>query len=103
MSEYKKVFEGFLNDNAEGVAKNPKAPKYRSGGGKNAIRVTEDIPKGTVIYLAAWGGKGEYGPYIRMTGQVQASEKPVQKPVPAGGGGFDDDIPFAQFEKGTVV
>lgn len=101
MTTYTQVFEGFLNDNAEGLLKNAKAPKYRSSGsGKSAIVTTIDIPAGSVIALAAWGGKGNYGQYIKISGQLvhpdQHSQPPQQQapqqqqePPP-----FDDDIPF---------
>ncbi len=97
MAKYTQVFDGFLNDNAEGVQKNAKAPRYRSSGsGKSAIVATQDIPKGSVIAFAAWGGKGQYGPYIKLSGQlVEADNAPQQQPqqdqvAPD----FDDDIPF---------
>jgi len=108
MANYTQVFEGFLNDNSEGVQKNAKAPKYRSSGsGKSAIVTTQDIPAGSVIALAAWGGKGQYGPYIKISGQLvhpehmpsSPSEPPQQNyqqapPVQQQAPDFDDDIPF---------
>lgn len=120
MATYTQVFEGFLNDNSEGVQKNEKAPKYRSSGsGKSAIVATQDIPAGSVIALAAWGGKGQYGPYIKISGQLvhpdqqQNYQQPVQQapqqnyqqppqqapqqqaaPQQEAPPPFDDDIPF---------
>ena len=97
MPKYTQVFEGFLNDNAEGVAKNAKAPKYRSSGsGKSAIVAQCDIPAGSVIAFAAWGGKGNYGNYIKLTGQlVEADHMPTQQaPAPQTPPDLDDDIPF---------
>ena len=93
MAKYTQVLEGFLNDNSEGVQKNAKAPKYRSSGsGKSAIVTTQDIPAGSVIAFAAWGGRGDYGPYIKLTGQLIGQDDQAQQAQPEPG--FDDEIPF---------
>ena len=102
MASYTQVFEGFLNDNAEGVLKKSKAPKYRSSGsGKSAIVTTQDIPAGSVIALAAWGGKGNYGPYIKISGQLVNQDQQAPSPQQTHAASqqqppqdFDDDIPF---------
>lgn len=93
MANYTDAFSGFLNDNAEGVQKNPKAPKYKSNSsGKSTIVALVDIPKGSVIAFAAWGGKNDYGPYVQLKGQlVEAEHMPAQETPKED---FCDDIPF---------
>jgi len=103
MAKYTQVFDGFLNDNSEGVQKNNKAPKYRSSGsGKSAIVATQDIPKGSVIAFAAWGGKGQYGPYIKLSGQLVEADHMPQQQAPQGQTegqhDFDDEIPFNRLQ-----
>lgn len=110
-NKYIQVFEGFLNDNSEGIAKNAKAPRFRSSAsGKSAIVTTQDIPAGSVITFGAWTGKGNYGHYIKLSGQlvvgessppihpqqhVQSQSAPPQQQAPQQQDDpFDDDIPF---------
>lgn len=96
MPKYTQVLEGFLNDNSEAQQKNEKAPKYRSSGsGKSAIVVTQDIPAGSIIAFAAWGGKGKFGSYISLKGQlVEPDHMPQSAPQEQQPDPFDDDIPF---------
>lgn len=99
MPKYTEVFEGFMNDNSEGVQKNAKAPKYRSSGsGKSAIVAKQDIPAGSVIAFAAWGGAGRYGPYIQLKGQLVEPDhmpsQPMQNQSAVVDNELDDDIPF---------
>lgn len=102
MPKYTEVFSGWMNDNSEGQQKNKNAPKYRSSGsGKSAIVATHDIPAGSIIALAAWGSKGQYGPQIQIKGQlVEPDHMPQQtqtneaQPQEQEKPDFDDDIPF---------
>lgn len=96
MPTYTEAFEGFLNDNAKGIQKNAKAPRYRSSGsGKSAIVALVDIPKGSIISFAAWGNKGQYGPYIQLKGQlVEPEHMPEQTDQSQPAPDFDDEIPF---------
>lgn len=91
--EYKDVFSGFLNQNTKKTS--DKSPSYKSSGGKSAIVVKETIPAGTILYIAAWGGKSEHGPYISLKAQAKADElKKSEKSSSGGGDDFNDDIPF---------
>ena len=96
MSNYKEVFSGILGDNSKGVQANSKAPKYRSTStGKNVIVAKEDIPKGSIVTFAAWGGSGQYGHYIKLSGQlVEPEHMPTTDQSSESPPDFDDDIPF---------
>lgn len=90
--EYKDVFSGFLNQNTKKTS--DKSPAYKSSAGKSAIVVKETIPAGTILYIAAWGGKSEHGNYINIKAQAKTEELKKSSKAESGGDDFNDDIPF---------
>lgn len=104
MTQYDNTNSGILTRNER--QRNDKDPGYQG-----SINID-----GKEYWLSAWvnegksGGKLEGKKYFSIKakpkdGQPQAS-KPATKAAPApapAGGGFDDDIPFAAFERRTAV
>ena len=84
--------------------------------GKLAEIVGEYLKKGSQVYVEGkiqtrkWQDKEGVDRYtteivgneMQMLGGKKSSDKP-EKPAPKGGEDFDQDIPFAQFEKNTVA
>ncbi len=108
--QYDNTNSGILTKNDKGD--NPNRPDYRG-----SINVN-----GQEFWLSAWLKDGREG--TKLAGQkymslsVEAKEQqqapqqrqqavPQQRqapaPIPAGGDEFLDDIPFAQFERGTIA
>lgn len=55
------------------------------------VVITEPLPAGTYS-VAAWGGKNQYGPYIKLT--MEAKEDMPQPAPTQNNDNLEEDIPF---------
>jgi hypothetical protein len=58
---------------------------------------------GNPVWVSAWIKSGNKGKFMSCSMQPKEAAKPASKPAARSGGSADDDIPFAQHERGWIA